>query len=78
MLSLIAVLEFFAGTGNIVSPHATAEAVLPGFIFLGFAMVCAGLSLGILGVQRHGVPMTLEEETNARSKNIRPSRTDRN
>ena len=32
-------LALIAGTGNIVSPHATADAVLPAFMFLGFAMV---------------------------------------
>jgi len=34
-------------------------------MFLGFAMVCVGLSFSILGVETHGVPMTLEEETEA-------------
>jgi putative MFS transporter len=56
-------LALIAGTGNIVSPHATADAVLPAFMFLGFAMVCVGLSFTILGVETHGVPMKLHEET---------------
>ena len=56
-------LALIAGTGNIVSPHATAEAVLPAFMFLGFAMVCVGLSFSIFGVETHGVPMTVYEET---------------
>jgi MFS transporter, putative metabolite:H+ symporter len=58
-------LALIAGTGNIVSPRATADAVLPAFMFLGFAMVCVGLSFSILGVETHGVPMTLEEEAEA-------------
>ena len=56
-------LALIAGTGNIVSPHATAEAVLPAFMFLGFAMVCVGLSFSVFGVETHGVPMTVYEET---------------
>ncbi len=55
-------LALIAGTGNIVSPHATAEAVMPAFMFLGFAMVCVGLSFSILGVETHGVPMTLHDQ----------------
>jgi putative MFS transporter len=60
-------LALIAGTGNIVSPHATAAAVMPAFIFLGFAMVCVGLSFAILGVETHGVPLALhgEEEEEA-------------
>jgi putative MFS transporter len=56
-------LALIAGTGNIVSPHATAAAVMPAFTFLGFAMLCVGLSFGILGVETNGVPMALHEET---------------
>jgi MFS transporter, putative metabolite:H+ symporter len=55
-------LALIAGTGNIVSPHATAAAVMPAFMFLAFAMVCVGLSFSILGVETHGVPMALHEE----------------
>jgi putative MFS transporter len=55
-------LALIAGTGNIVSPHATADAVLPAFMFLAVAMVCVGLSFSILGVETHGVPMTVHEE----------------
>ena len=55
-------LALIAGTGNVVSPHATADAVLPAFLFLGFAMVCVGLSFTILGIETHGVPLALHEE----------------
>jgi MFS transporter, putative metabolite:H+ symporter len=47
-----------AGTSNIVSPHATAEAVFPAILFLAFSMVLVGLSFTILGVETHGVPMS--------------------
>jgi putative MFS transporter len=55
-------LALIAGTGNILSPHATADAVLPAFVFLAFAMLCVGLSFSILGVETHGVPMTAHAE----------------
>ncbi|HXA25270.1 MAG TPA: MFS transporter [Acetobacteraceae bacterium] len=55
-------LALIAGTGNIVSPHATADAVMPAFMFLGFAMVLVGLSFTILGVETHGAPMRLHEQ----------------
>ena len=55
-------LALIAGTGNIVSPHATAEAVLPAFMFLAFAMVLVGLSFTALGMETHGVPIRLHEQ----------------
>ena len=68
-------LALIAGTGNIVSPHATAAAVLPAFMFLAFAMVCVGLSFTILGVETHGAPMTLHGEAEGEAEsNGRPSR----
>ena len=53
-------LALIAGTGNIVSPHATADAVLPAFLFLSFAMVLVGLSFTVLAVETHGVPVALD------------------
>ncbi len=53
-------LALIAGTANIVSPRATADAVLPAFLFLAFAMICVGLSFTVLGVETHGVPVALE------------------
>ena len=50
------------GTGNIVSPHATAEAVMPAILFLSGAMVLVALSFVILGVETHGVPMALDSD----------------
>jgi putative MFS transporter len=55
-------LALIAGTGNIVSPHATAEAVLPAIMFLAGAMVLVGLSFAVLGVETHGVPMALDTD----------------
>jgi MFS transporter, putative metabolite:H+ symporter len=55
-------LALIAGTGNIVSPHATAEAVLPAILFLAGAMVLVALSFVVLGVETHGVPMALDSD----------------
>jgi putative MFS transporter len=55
-------LALIAGTGNIVSPHATAEAVLPAILFLAGAMVLVTLSFVVLGVETHGVPMALDAD----------------
>ncbi len=55
-------LALIAGTGNIVSPHATAEAVMPAILFLAGAMVLVGLSFVVVGVETHGVPMAQDSE----------------
>jgi MFS transporter, putative metabolite:H+ symporter len=55
-------LALIAGSGNIVSPHATAEAVLPAILFLSGAMVLVALSFVVLGVETHGVPMALDSD----------------
>jgi putative MFS transporter len=55
-------LALIAGTSNIVSPHATAEAVFPAILFLAFSMVLVGLSFTVLGVETHGVPMSLGDD----------------
>lgn len=59
-------LALIAGTSNIVSPQASAEAVLPAYLFLALCMLFVGLSFTILGVETHGKPMGLEQaETEA-------------
>jgi putative MFS transporter len=55
-------LALIAGSGNIVSPHATAEAVMPAILFLSGAMVLVALSFAVLGVETHGVPMALDRD----------------
>lgn len=59
-------LALIAGTSNIVSPQASAEAVLPAYLFLALCMLFVGLSFTILGIETHGKPMGLEQaETEA-------------
>jgi len=55
-------LALIAGTGNIVKPETTAEAVLPAYLFLAFAMLLVGLSFVFLGVETHGKAMWIDEE----------------
>ena len=52
-------LALIAGTSNIVSPHATEQAVFPAFLFLAFCMALVGLSFLILGVETHGKAMAV-------------------
>jgi putative MFS transporter len=52
-------LALIAGTSNLVSPQATADAVFPAFLFLAFCMLLVGLSFLMLGVETHGRAMAL-------------------
>ncbi|HUB16621.1 MAG TPA: MFS transporter [Acetobacteraceae bacterium] len=54
-------LALIAGTGNFISPKATADAVLPAFLFLAFGMLLVGLSFAVLGVETHGRAMLVDE-----------------
>src|SRR6516225_4971426 len=55
-------LALIAGTSNLVSPQATADAVFPAFLFLAFCMLLVGLSFLLLGVETHGRAIKLGEE----------------
>lgn len=58
-------LALIAGTGNIVSPHATREAVFPAFLFLAFCMLLVGLAFLYLGRETHGRAISLGVEAEA-------------
>jgi putative MFS transporter len=55
-------LALIAGTSNLVSPQATADAIFPAFLFLAACMGLVGLSFAFLGVETHGRPMALGDE----------------
>ena len=55
-------LALIAGTSNIVAPKATADAVLPAYLFLAFCMALVALSFLILGVETHGKAMGVDAE----------------
>ena len=56
-------LALIAGSSNLVSPQATENAVLPAFLFLSVNMLLVALGFGFLGVETHGRPMALGDET---------------
>ncbi|HEY1930641.1 MAG TPA: MFS transporter [Acetobacteraceae bacterium] len=66
-------LALIAGTGNIVSPHATAEAVFPAILFLAFSTLLVTLSFAILGVETHGKPMLLDSDVGAEEASEHPA-----
>jgi MFS transporter, putative metabolite:H+ symporter len=47
-------LALIAGSSNILSPQATANAVLPAYLFLAFCIALVALSFLFLGVETHG------------------------
>jgi putative MFS transporter len=59
-------LALIAGTSNVVSPQATADAVFPAYLFLAGCMALVGLSFAILGVETHGKAMALGDKEEAR------------
>jgi MFS transporter, putative metabolite:H+ symporter len=58
-------LALIAGTDNLVSPKATADAVIPAFLFLGGCMIVVGLACTFLGPETSGKPMSLEADDGA-------------
>lgn len=55
-----ALLALAAGSGNVVSPAATREAITPGFLMLGAFSVVAGVALIFLRYETHNRPMVIE------------------
>ena len=53
-------LAVIAGTDNLVSPKATADAVLPAFLFLAGCMLMVGFACTFLGPETAGKPVSLE------------------
>jgi putative MFS transporter len=56
-------LALIAGTGNLLTPHATEEAILPAFLFLSLCGLVIALAFTFLGPETHGRPLTLDGET---------------
>lgn len=53
-------LALIAGTGNLIRPQATADAVFPAFLFLAVNMLAVALAFIFLAVEMHGRAMPLE------------------
>jgi putative MFS transporter len=70
-------LALIAGTDNLVTPRATADAVTPAFLFLAGCMVVVGLTCTLLGPETSGRPMTLDAHDGtpaaARKQSARPA-----
>ena len=58
-------LALIAGSGDVVSPKATADAVLPAFIFLACCSLVAGIAFTLFRVEMHGRPLTLRRAPEA-------------
>jgi len=55
-------LALIAGSSNILSPQATADAVFPAYLFLAFCMALVALSFLILGVETHGKAIAFDAD----------------
>jgi putative MFS transporter len=53
------ILALLAGSGNVIAPKATAEAVFPAFVVLAFTMLLVALAYLFLGIETHGRAMVL-------------------
>ena len=60
-------LALLAGTSNVITPAATAEAVPPAFIFLAVCSAIAGIACTLFRVETHGRPLTLMAESETAS-----------
>jgi putative MFS transporter len=54
-----AVLALIAGSGNLITPQTTADAVTPSFLFLAACVLVTGLAFVFLGVEPHGKALSL-------------------
>lgn len=54
------VLAIAAGTGNVISPATTSDAVLPGFALLALCALVTGVAFSTLGVETNRKPLRLE------------------
>jgi putative MFS transporter len=55
-------LALIAGTGNLITPKATIDAIMPAFLFLAVCGLAIGLAFTLLGVETHGKPLALERD----------------
>jgi putative MFS transporter len=54
-------LAIFAGTGNLLTPHATESAILPAFLFLACWALGIFAAFTFLGPETHGKPLALDD-----------------
>jgi putative MFS transporter len=69
-------LALIAGTGNVVAPQATMDAVFPAFMFLAACGLAAGLAFTFLAPETHGRPIPQDaDEMPAAPRVVAGSRT---
>jgi len=56
-------LALIAGTSNLITPKATIDALTPAFLFLAGCGLVVGLAFSFLGIETHGRPLALDEES---------------
>jgi putative MFS transporter len=68
-------LALIAGSSNILSPRATADAVFPAYLFLAFCMALVALSFLILGVETHGKTIAFVADQEAATRPVLGAQT---
>jgi MFS transporter, putative metabolite:H+ symporter len=72
-------LALIAGTDNLVAPQATADAVMPAFLFLAVCGLAVALAFTLVPIETHGKPLRLGDEepsvnsTRGTSASIKPA-----
>jgi putative MFS transporter len=61
-------LALIAGTGNLVAPKATAEAVFPAFLFLAGCGLVVGIAFTLYRVETRGRALALRDESSQITK----------
>jgi hypothetical protein len=49
-----------AGTNDLVTPKATADAVFPAFVFFAACSLVVGLCFTLVGIETHGKPLAMD------------------
>jgi putative MFS transporter len=66
-------LAIIAGTGNLLTPHATESAILPAFLFLACWALGIFAAFTFLGPETHGKPLSLDGEDAPAGIRARPA-----
>ncbi len=60
-------LAVIAGTDNLVAPKATADAVLPAFLFLAFCGLCMGVAFTLYRVETRGRGLAMTDAASSKA-----------
>jgi putative MFS transporter len=59
------ILALIAGTSNLVTPQATADAVFPAFVLFAACSLLVGLCFTLIPIETHGKPLQMDLEPDA-------------